>query len=812
MELILTWLNQFWRAAGKISALILCGIILLYVISQPAIAQVYIYDEVVVEGNLRIDRASILRFADLPPSGQATADEFGSAYRRIADAALFESFEIKPEGRQIIISVVEYPVINEITIEGNQRIPDEQLFPLVSSSPRRVYLPSQAQEDAAAIADRYRLDGRFEADVLPKIIRRSDNRVDLVFEVIEGGVVETERISFIGNRSFSTSRLRRELASSEAGILRAFIKSDTYIEERIAEDRQSLTEFYLARGFVDFEILSVSSETTAERDAFFVVFTIREGPQYRFGNVTASSDLQGIETDEYLQEFTGETGNLYMPSVVLESIRRMEFLANRNGLRFVLVEPEENANVETRLIDLNFRIYRGERIFLERINITGNSTTLDRVIRREFRIAEGDPFNQREISDAAGRLRDLRYFSSVSVDTEEGSSPNQVVVNVQVVEAPTGSLVFGGAWSQDAGVTGKVAISERNLLGRGQTLSFGIETGRSTSYTFSFTEPRFLDRELLLIISTSLTRSRGSRQAFQTERWQASGSLVFPMSETVRLSAGGGFTTFRMENVASSSFIVRDDFYRGAGDIFFLSYSMNYDSRRVSFSPDSGYVLGFGQEFGKGTADGSTTVTTKMSARGQTFVLDDWLKLTGEFEGGFITPVRGATRIRDRFRMTSSLMRGFGGDGIGPRDFLLSKASDGSVGKTYLDPLGGNYFVALRLESRFPLGLPDEIGLEGGLFYDIGSIWGLNEKRCANHYVSTLSLSQREASLVSLTENPELASGCVVDDGLNLRSTVGFSLFWETLFGPIRLNFSRPLTFEPYDNRQSFDLAIASTF
>ena len=210
----------------------------------------------------------------------------------------------------------EFPVINEITIEGNKRIKDAQLFPLIQSTPRRVYLPSQAEQDATAIAEQYRFAGRFAADVTPKIIRRSDNRVDLVFEVVEGDVIETERISFVGNRVFSGSRLRRELSSQQAGILRAFVKSDTYIEERIAQDRQSLTDFYRSRGFVDFEILSVSAEMTAERDAFFLIFTVREGQQYRFGEISAESEVPSVVAGEYLREFRGKSGNVFSPEVV----------------------------------------------------------------------------------------------------------------------------------------------------------------------------------------------------------------------------------------------------------------------------------------------------------------------------------------------------------------------------------------------------------------------------------------------------------------------------------------------------------------
>lgn len=778
--------------------LICVPLLILTTITSPSLAQTYTYDEVVVEGNVRIDQKSILRFANLPAAGRVTADDLGSAYRRIANTALFETLEIRPKGRRLIIEVVEYPMINEITIEGNKRLKDEQLFPVIESEPRRVYLPSQAEQDAIAIAEQYRQVGRFAADVTPKIIRRSDNRVDLVFEVVESRVIETERISFIGNRAFSATRLRRELASKEAGLLRAFVKSDVYIEERVAADRQQLTEFYNNRGYANFKILSVTAETTPERDAFFIVFTIREGPQYSFGKVTSSSEIDEVNSDEYLQEFRGKSGQIYSPKLVLDGVRRMEFKAKQNSLRFVFVEPVEDINIETREINVNFRIHRGARTFIERIHISGNVTTLDRVIRREFQIAEGDPFNEREIRDSADRIRDLNLFSSVEVNSVPGSSPDQAVVNVEIEEAPTGSLSFGGAWSQDSGITGKFSITERNFLGRGQSLSVGLETGNNATYSIVFVEPRFADRDVALQLSTSLQTTRGSGQLFNTRRWQFSGGLGFPISDETRLNLGAGFSTFRVNNVLSLSHIIRSDLARGPADTIFISYGVNYDSRRTGFNPDIGYVVDFGQKLGRGLKDNSTIITTSGKVGAQTFVLGGSVTLTGEVEGGVVTALNGNTRVRDRFQMHSGLMRGFTTNGIGPRDFRIFGSGD-KARKFYLDPLGGNYFTAMRLESRFPIGLPQEIGVNGGIFYDMGSVWGLSETKCANYFPTG-----------NVADN--IKDDCVVDDKFNLRSAVGFSLFWDTVFGPLRLNFTKPLQFKPYDNTQTFDLAVASTF
>ncbi|MCY4196880.1 MAG: outer membrane protein assembly factor BamA [Rhodobacteraceae bacterium] len=896
--------RRCWLGLGGVVYALLSGALILT--TTQVEAQTYSYDEVVIEGNLRIGDESILRFADLPPSGQVSADDLGAAYRRMADAVLFEEIEIRPEGRRLIIEVAEYPIINEISIEGNRRIEDEPLLELVQSTPRRIYLPSQAEQDANAIAQQYRFQGRLAAEVTPKIIRRSDNRVDLVFEVVEGRVIETERISFIGNRAYADSVLRDELASRQAGILRTFVKTDTYIEERIAQDRQNLTDFYRNRGYVDFEIVSVSAELTAERDAFFVVFTIKEGPRYRFGEITASSEIGNIDADEMLAEFQGQSGGVFSPDVIRDTLSRMEFLAVSQGERFVFVEPEQRRNVERQTVDLNFRIYRAERNFVERIDITGNTTTLDYVIRREFRIVEGDPYNQREIDEAVDRIRALGFFSSVDVTTVRGSSPNQAVVRVEVEERPTGSLSFGAAWSEDGGITGTVALSERNLLGRGQYLGLSIETGDNASYAVTFIEPRFLDREVALRLSTSLNTTRGFGQRFNTEQWRVDGDLTYPISDTTNLTVGGGFSTYRMESYFGnytqayfasnytkhiyetgdpivSSFLVGEDFKRGKGDRVFVNYGLDYNSLRTGYDRDTGFSVQFGQELSQGTSDDSTILKSSASILSQTSLMGGKLRLTGELEGGVVTGVSGDTRLRDRFRMHSGMMRGFASNGIGPRDFFvgvrdyvtstglpvdLSEKCVNRTGNTnkrsrsecpdsdddtsdddksniikldpsevepryehlYTDPLGGNYFAAMRLESRFPLGLPEEVGVNGGLFFDMGSVWGLDDKRCASygiglqdnntsyyltnedHFTNNTEIGNYTDQQISNGELEKAEAACVVDDGFKLRSTVGVSLFWETIFGPLRMNFSHPIQSESYDRKQSFDIGIASTF
>ncbi len=326
-----------------------------------------------------------------------------------------------------MIRVKEYPTINVISIEGNRRLDDEKLTEVIQSQSRRVYSPTQAEADAAAMADLYSNVGRLSASVTPKIIRRSDNRVDLVFEVQEGRVVEVERLSFVGNRAYSDRRLRQVLETKQAGLLRTFISSDTFIAERIELDKQLLRDFYASRGFIDFEVLDATAELARERNGFFVTFTIREGQSFSIGSVDTISEIPEIDPAEYAAALRLRSGVTYSPSVIDTNIARLENLALRNGLNFIRVEPRIKRNDRNQIVDVTFAITRGERIFVERIDIEGNTTTLDEVIRRKFRTVEGDPFNPREIRQAAERIRALGFFSDAQVTTEEGSSPDQVL-------------------------------------------------------------------------------------------------------------------------------------------------------------------------------------------------------------------------------------------------------------------------------------------------------------------------------------------------------------------------------------------------
>ena len=454
------WLPNYHRKILR--AILFLGLVSMGWIGQiaPTVAQQFQFSEIVVAGNARVGDAAIITRAGIALGQAVTAGEVNDVLQNLQGSGLFESVSVQPQGGTLLITVIELPTLNRVVFEGNRRLDDDALSALVQSQERRVFNPAQAERDASLIAEAYSTQGRIAARVTPRIIRRDDNRVDLIFEVFEGDVIEIERLAFVGNRNFSDRRLRRVLQTKQAGIFRTLIRTDTLIEDRIEFDKQVLRDFYLSRGYVDFRTLSTNAELTEERDGFFLVFNIQEGQKFSFGDITVVSDLPEIDTNAYQDQLKVRPGMVYSPILIEAEIARLELKGQRDGVDFLRVEPRVLRNERDLTLDVELVLSRGPRVFVERIDIEGNATTLDRVIRRQFKIAEGDPFNPREIRDAAERIRALDSFSASPMwtpATKDLRLPGRVVIDVDVEEQPTGSLGFGGSYSADDGPFG-VAI------------------------------------------------------------------------------------------------------------------------------------------------------------------------------------------------------------------------------------------------------------------------------------------------------------------------------------------------------------------
>ena len=779
--------NTGWRRFLLALALVFGGLTVLPIMLM-AQSQTYTFSAVKVTGNANVDAATVLAYAKIPQGTALTQGSLNDVYQRIVASGLFETVQLVPSGGTLTIKVTEFPVLNLVDIQGNKRVKDDVLTPLLQSKSAHVYSPALAEADAAAIAAYYFQNGSQAATVDPKIIRRAGNRLDLVFEVHEGKISELERVNFVGNQAFSDYRLRQELASRQAGWLRQIIQRDTLDPARLEADKQMLTDFYTSRGFMDFRITDVSAVESRERDATYLTFTINEGQSFRVGAVTTVSQIPGLDAAEFDKQRRLRSGVLFDPTVIDNNVARMETFAIKRGLNFVTVDPVLTRHDKDGVVDVAFTLKQGDRLFIQRIDIEGNTTTLDQVIRRQFDTVEGDPFNPREIRLANDRIQQLGFFSNVQVSAKPGDQPDQVVLKVAVTEQPTGSIALGATYGIANGVGLNLGYKETNFLGRGQAIAFSIQTGTdSIDSHLNFTEPALLGRDLALSMNLGYQTTTHQHGDYDTSTISFQPGIDFPISETGRLGFHYRAASVTLDNVdgpifdtsvppvqtsnGSSAILVNE---QGTELESGVGYTLGYDSRRTGLDPNSRLLVSFGQDI-TGLGGDTSYVETTAYAMAETTLPHEAVLLRTILEGGFIEGINGyGTRVTSRF-FGNGKIRGFAPNGIGPRDLTASNQ----------DALGGNIYAVARFESEFPIGLPEAYGIKGGAFLDVGSVWGLDDTS---------------------------GTGGTVDDSFHLRSAIGVSILWKTPIGPLRFNFSRALMKQDYDEVQNFDLTISTQF
>ncbi|WP_245667602.1 outer membrane protein assembly factor BamA [Neptunicoccus sediminis] len=745
------------------------------------------FSRVDVSGNERIAADTVRSIAGVSAGVSVTPGQINTAVQNLYASGLFETVDVRPEGGRLVIDVAEYPTINAIAIEGNRRLKDEDLIGLIGSTPRRAYSPAQAEADTQALTEAYAQAGRLAARIDPKIIRRSDNRVDLVFEVREGRVIEVNRISFTGNRKFSDRRLRGALETKQAGLFRTLVRKDTFIPERLEFDKEKLRNFYLKRGYIDAQVLSSSADFARERNSFGVNFQVQEGQQYSFGKLSLSSPEQDVNIADFQSAMKINEGRTYNPELVNTTLERLDVIAAQKGLPFVQARPVVTRNDDTRTLDINFELARGQKRFVERIDIEGNSTTLDRVIRREFETVEGDPFNPRKVQEAADRIRALGYFSNVEVQSRQGSAPDQVVIDVNVEEQSTGTLGFGVGFGTDSGLSGNVTLTEDNFLGRGQSVGLSISTtSDNREFSFRFTEPKMFDRDLAGSLNFVYRTTNDDDLDFNTSRFSFRPSLAFPIGEYSRLNTSLLFASDEVIPDTGSSPLIQAE--AGRRSSFGVGLGYTYDRRNSPIDPTAGFIFSIDQTLA-GLAGDSKYYKAVANAKGYRNIFNEEVVLSAELEGGYLKSFGGnSTSIIDRFQLGGNTLRGFEAFGIGPRDV---SADPNNPGTNFDAALGGNFYALARLEASFPIGLPEEYGIHGGLFFDVGSLWGLdNTTATAGGVTTTASSSDFE-----------------------LRSAIGVSLFWDTALGPLRFNFAKPIEYvRGVDKTESFNFTIDTRF
>ncbi len=734
-----------------------------------------------VTGSSRIEPELVKSRLTFSEGQRYEARKVDGSVKALFATGFFSDVHIKFEGGTLTVSVAENPLVNRVAFEGNKDIKAEDLSKEVQIRPRQPFVRGRVPMEVQRILDLYRRQGYYAAQVDPKIIEIDRNRIDLVFEIREGPETKVASINFIGNRSFTDAVLRGVISTSETGLL-DFLKSGTvYDPGRLNSDRELLRRFYLKNGFADMRVLSVAADADKDGKGFFVTFSIEEGPRYTFGAVGLDVTLGSLNAGSLNGNIACQSGDIYNAELADKTVEALTLAAAQMGEPFALVRPRIERDPVRRTISITYVIGEGPRIFIDRIDITGNSRTLDPVIRREFRIAEGDAYSKDLVEAGRQRLVKLGYFKEVKITKEPGRSPDRVNLTVAVQEEQTGQLAFNGGYSTSQGVIGEISYTERNLMGTGQYLEVKLSGSFSGDGAFSvgWTEPHFLDTNLafgidLFVKNADYTQSSGYAVAGY-EDFRAGGDIRLSTLLTDNVTVATNYTLM-WENVynvdPNASLAVKQ--IQGTAVVSSVGYSLIYDTRDNKKKPTRGFYFKGTQDLA-GVGGDVDYIRSTAEARAYYPVTQD-ITLAGRVQGGTIAGWGGQdVRVVDAFYKGGETIPGFAPAGIGPRD-----ASSG-------DALGGTTFYAATAELRFPLPfVPADLGLSGAVFTSAGTLFGTNAQQFAAAYAASHGVPNTLA----------------IQDSSALRSSAGGSLVWDSPVGALRVDFADVITKAAGDKTQ----------
>lgn len=731
-------------------------------------AEIYV-SQIEVDGLQRVERETVLSYLNVEQGSSVSQEYLNSSMKRLFETGLFADVNIDARGNGVLaVKVVENPVINKRVFDGNDKVDDTLLESEVQLKSGSIYNIAKVQDDVQRILEVYKRSGRYATVVEPKIIKRDQNRVDLVYEISEGPTAAISKVNFIGNHHYSDDDLQSEIMSKESRWYRLFSSSENYDPEKTNYDKELLRRFYLKRGYADFRVLSAVAELSPDKKSFVVTYVLDEGPRYKLEDVRIQSMIKDVDVAALSGQVQQEKGDWYNADLAERSVYALTEELGKKGFAFVDVTPELEKTSGNKMV-LTFNIAEGQRVFVDRINITGNTRTEDEVIRREFRIDEGDAFNAAKIRASRRNVENLNYFSKVDIQTEPNpNDDSKADINVNVEEKSTGAFNVGVGYSTVNGALFRAGIAENNFQGKGQKLSADVAVSQRTSeYDLSFTEPYFMGRRLSAGIDL-----------FRTEEdYQDEGSYD---SESTggRLRLGWNYTddfaqylryTLKEDKISNvdrnASIYIKEEEGRYSNSS--IGQTMVYDKRDSAINPKEGYYLSFGNDV---AGLGGDEKYLKFDGKAyKYFTLADYYTFKLFINGGYITGYGDENvRLSNRYYLGGSTLRGFEFAGIGARD------------KFTKDTLGGNWMIYSGAEMSFPIGL-DEVGVRGRTFVDMGILGkpdDINE------------------DYVEYSDTPRVAAG--------------FGFQWQSPMGQIDVDLAFPIVKEDYDETEVFRLNFGS--
>ncbi len=816
---------------------------------------------VAVRGNERIEAGTVTSYLPLQPGMPADAELLDLSLKTLFNTGLFSDVVLEmQENGVLVIDVKENPIVNRVIFEGNKKVKDDKITEEIQLAARTIYTRSKVQADAQRIVELYRAKGRFAASVTPKVTPLAQNRIDVIFEIDEGPKTGVAKVNFVGNKIYTDNELRGVILTKESRWWRFFSSNDNYDPDRLEFERELLRKHYGRNGYADFSVVSAVAELTPDRKDFFITFTVDEGPQYTIGEVRVKTTLAKLDENVLERFIPIKTGATFDSEKVEKAIESITFATGSTGYAFVDVNPRLSRHAETNTIDITFEVNEGPRVYVERINIKGNTRTLDKVIRREIRIAEGDPFNRVLVDRSKARVRALGFFKEIEIEEKPGSAPDRTELDVTVQEQATGSFSIGIGVSSTERFIVDLSVEERNLMGRGQLLRFRAQaSSRTRQVNIQFTQPYFLGRNLAAGINafnqrtnfreSGFIRNRigfGLNTGFQISEYGRGGLNYQFTNDNVRIDslsrqtiAGGadplsilapGATpisvvpqttvtgqTTQLVTATLCDFIIQSLSptcqSRGQFVTSLIGASISFDTRNDPFKPTRGWRAVLSARFAGLGGDVNYYQTEASGAY--------YHPLIGKFVGvlkgraGYIDGYGGDdVRLSDRFFEGAGSFRGFEVAGVGPR---FVTRFDTRKNRPDGQSIGAKAYAIGTVEILLPLPLPKEYGIRAALFSDFGTVGLVDESTKfingdQSFFLDVPLLEADGTPILDEMGNDIIISLAPVQDALALRVTAGVSVSWNSPFGPVRFDIAKVLRKEIYDQDEGFRFSAGTSF
>ena len=725
-----------------------------------------------VKGVQRMEPATVLSYLPFKKGDDVSQSELDQALKELYKTGFFSDVKLDVNGSTLTIRVDERPIVAHIAFDGNDKIEENVLMNEIHMKERDVYTPTKLREDVKRLKTIYQRMGLYSAQITTDVETMSRNRVDIVYKIDEGPKNYIEKIRFVGNKHFPSADLKEELISKEKKWYRFFSSTDTYDPDRLEYDKEMLRRFYYSKGYMDFDIKDVTVQTDEKTKNFIVTFDLDEGKRYRFGTANIQVTLPEVNAQKLEKQISFKKGQIYNAEYIEETIQNITDELGREGYAFVEITPVFKKDPKTQVADVTFKVKEGARVFVNRIDITGNSRTLDKVIRREFRLNEGDPFNTDKIRRSRQRIENLGYFDKVNLKTVPvANAPDKTDIAVDVSEKSTGAFNVGIGWSTYDGLLFEVGVQERNFLGTGKIVGVTASTsGRETQVDLSYTDPYFLDKPISAGFDLfHINRDYTDDSSYKAKTTGGALRSGWDYSERVRQTVK---YTLQQDNVTDidndASIYIKEQ--EGKNVVSMIGQVLSYDTRDNIFNPTEGFYASLGLDLA-GIGGDTRFVRVNANAAKYFEVMDQWV-LSVSAGAGYIYGLNQEVRINNRYYLGGSTLRGFDVAGVGARD------------KATGDSLGGDWRLTASTQLMFPLGLPSEFGIKGKVFMDAGMLG-----KPDGHYAKD-----------------------TIDYNNTPRVSVGTGILWQSPMGPINIDLGFPIVKEDYDEKEVFRLNFGTGF